>query len=264
MRNHNGRMIAAISLPLPRPIVLPLIHLRALTRVLRLGLHLLWGSATIALVFPFLATSRRRWLKQRWSRQLLQVLGVRLQVVGEPPQGLVVANHVSFLDIYAINAVAPAAFVSKDEVLSWPLIGWLSRHTETIFLERGSRTAAQRTREHLVDHLGRGELIALFPEGTTSDGSQVLPFHSALFQSAIDAQVAVTPVSLRYLDARGQPSPAPAYIDDITMGQCLWAIVCSSGLQVEVRVLTAQASGGTDRRHLAAHCHHEIGAALRH
>ncbi len=257
-------MIVATAHAMPHPIVLPFRRLRAVARLLRLGLHLLWGSATVALLFPFLGLPQRRWLKQRWWKQLLQTLGVRLQLSGAPPQGLLVANHVSFLDIYAINAVAPAAFVSKDDVLGWPLIGWLSRHTETIFLERGSRSAAQRTRQHLVQHLERGALVALFPEGTTSDGSSVLPFHAALFQSAIDAGTAVSPMSLRYLDADGQPSLAPAYIGDISLGQCLWSIACSSGLTAQVRALPQQSSAGVDRRHLSAHVHHAIAQALHH
>jgi len=268
LRNHNAQMNAVLPHPvlltLARPIVLPFVHGRALLRLIRLFLHLAWGSATIALVFPFIGIARRRWLKQRWSRQLLEVLGVRLQIEGGIAEGLLVANHVSFLDIYAINAVAPAAFVSKDEVLGWPVIGWLSRHTETIFLERGSRTAAQRTKEHLVAHLSRGDKVALFPEGTTSDGSTVLPFHGALFQAAIDAQVPVTPIGLRYLDAKGQPSPAPAYIGDISLGQCLWAIACSSGLVVNISVLPAQATSQVDRRHLSAHTHHAISQILHH
>lgn len=257
-------MIAAHTLPLPAPVVLSFVRLRAVARFARLILHLLWGSAIIALVFPFLSLPQRRWHKQRWSRQLLQVLGVALQAEGKVPEGLVVANHVSFLDIYAINAVAPAAFVSKDELRGWPVIGWLSRNTETIFLERGSRTAAQRTRERLAEHLHQGHLIALFPEGTTSDGKDVLPFHAALFQSAIDAQRPVTPIALRYNDAQGHHSQAVAYIGDISLGQCLWSIACSSGITVRVRVLPTMATDGIDRRHLSAHAHHAISQALHH
>ena len=257
-------MIAADSLPLPRPVSSPFVQLRALLRLVRLGLHLLWGCTTVVTVFPFIGLDKRRWLKQRWSRQLLQVLGVALHIRGEAPRGLVVANHISFLDIFAINAAAPAAFVSKDDVLNWPVIGWLSRHTETLFMARGSRNAAQRTREALVQHLGDGHLAALFPEGTTSAGTEVLPFHGALFQSAIDAGVPVSPVALRYRDERDNPSLAPAYIDDVSLGQCLWSIASSTGLVVEVRMLPSHDSRETDRRHLSAHCHHAISVALRH
>lgn len=255
-------MNAALSIPFLRPIAIPFIHLRAVTRLARLGLHLAWGSATIAALFPFIGLGLRRRLKQRWSKQLLQILGVRLTTQGGEPMGLVVSNHVSFLDIYAINAVAAAAFVSKDEVLDWPVIGWLSRHTETIFLARGSRSAAQRTREHLVDKLKDGTLVALFPEGTTTDGTHLLPFHAALLQSAIDAEAPVTPIALRYLDRRGNPTQAAAYAGETTMAQCLWSIACCDGLRVSVEVLPPLETRAIDRRHLSAHAHHQIGKAL--
>lgn len=255
-------MNAALAIPFLRPIVLPLIHLRALTRLARLMLHIAWGSATIVALFPFIGVALRRRLKQRWSRQLLQILGVTLRAKGGVPAGLIVANHVSFLDIYAINAVAPAAFVSKDEVLSWPVIGWLSRHSETIFLERGSRSAAQRTREHLAEKLKEGTLVSLFPEGTTSDGTQVLPFHAALLQSAIDVAAPVTPVALRYLDRHGKPTQAAAYAGETTMAECLWSIACSDGLIASVEVLPLMTTADSDRRHLSAHAHHQISKTL--
>lgn len=255
-------MNAALAIPYLRPIVLPLIRLRAITRLARLMLHLAWGSATIAALFPFIGINLRRRLKQRWSKQLLQILGVALRAKGGAPAGLIVANHVSFLDIYAINAVAPASFVSKDEVLNWPVIGWLSRHSETIFLERGSRSAAQRTREHLADKLKEGTLVSLFPEGTTSDGNQVLPFHAALLQSAIDVEAPVTPVALRYLDRYGNSTQAAAYAGETTMAECLWSIACSDGLVASVEVLPRMETASVDRRHLSAHAHHQISKTL--
>jgi 1-acyl-sn-glycerol-3-phosphate acyltransferase len=122
------------------------------------GLHLCWGAATVAVAYPWIEPRLRRALKQRWSRQLLEILGIKLCVRGTAvvPAGLLVANHVSWLDIFVINALTPAAFVSKDDVRHWPLIGWLCTHTETIFLERGSRTAAQRTLTTMVDRLHAG------------------------------------------------------------------------------------------------------------
>ncbi|MBI4985954.1 MAG: 1-acyl-sn-glycerol-3-phosphate acyltransferase, partial [Rhodocyclales bacterium] len=114
-------------------------------------MHLLWGAATVALAFPLLPLSARRALKSRWSRQLLAALGVRLARSGTlPGHGLIVANHISWLDIYAIDALVPTAFVSKDDVRTWPLVGWLAANTETLFMERGSRRAAMRAKEGLA------------------------------------------------------------------------------------------------------------------
>ncbi len=244
--------------------------LRALFRLARTTLHLLGGTLTVALVFPFISSSRRLRLKQRWSRQLLEALGVTLKVgAGDTVapatptvQGMIVANHISFLDIFAINALAPAAFVSKDDVRAWPLIGWLCANTDTIFIERGSRRAAQSTRENLVAHLKEGRLVSVFPEGTTSDGHDVLPFHGALFQSAIDAGTTITPVVLRYTNGSGCHSAAADYIGDTSLLECFWSIACASSLVIQLEILAPIASDGRDRRHLAAHVHQVVAQNL--
>lgn len=243
-------------------------HPRTQFRLLRAALHLLQGSATVAFVYPWLNEPHRLALKKRWSRQLLAMLGVRLryqgalQVDATLPCGLIVANHISFLDIFVVNAVAPTAFVSKDDVRSWPLIGWLCRHTDTLFLERGSRSAAQRARENLVNHLRKGKRVALFPEGTTTRGDTVLPFHSALLQSAIDAGSTVTPVVLRYLAVDGSHSVAPAYVDDISLLECLRAIADEKRIYAEVVAHAPLNTTEIDRRQLSAHAHRVIAHSL--
>ena len=236
-------------------------EIRAAFRLSRVGLHLCWGALTVVVVYPWSDTRLKRVLKKRWSRQLLEMLGVRLKLGAgraAPPPGLIVSNHISWLDIFVINALVPAAFVSKAEVRGWPLIGWLCRHTETIFLARGSRAAAQRTRETISEQLRAGAHVAVFPEGTTTGGERVLPFHAALFQSAIDAQAPVIPLAMRYTDRNGNPSRAPVYDGDITLWQCLWAIARTSGLSAELRVLEPLAVAAIDRRILAARCHETI------
>lgn len=261
--------------------------LRATFRLSRTALHLAGGMLTVALIYPCVPQNKRLALKQRWSRQLLNILCVALKVgAGEtprsfesvsgksssgtaseamaaPPAGMLVANHISFLDIFVINAWTPAAFVAKDDVRNWPLIGWLSQRTETIFLERGSRRAAHAARDHLVGQLRAGRLVAIFPEGTTSDGHGVQPFHSALLQSAVDAAAPVIPLVLRYVDAHShQPSHAADYVGEMTLIACLWSIAASGGLIAQLEPLPALASAGVDRRHLAAHAHHAVAHRL--
>lgn len=236
---------------------------RAAFRLSRTALHLLWGVATAATVFPWLPEHVQCWLKARWSRQLLDVLGVRLRSSGKPlPGGLFVANHISWLDIFAINAAAPTTFLSKDDVRRWPVIGWLAARVGTLFLERGSRLAAQRAREHLVEALRGGARVGVFPEGTTTEGDHVLPFHGALFQSAIDGGVPVAPVLVRYIDAEGQPTLAAAYVGETSLWECVTSIVSASGLTVSVDFLPTVDTAGTDRRHLAHHSHQVIAHAL--
>jgi len=217
----------------------------------------------VAVVFPFVPRPARLALKARWSRQLFDALGVRLRRTGVPIDGgLFVANHISWLDIFAINACAPTAFVSKDDVRNWPVIGWLSANTETLFLERGSRSAAVRTKQQLIERLRRRHRVGVFPEGTTGDGSGVLPFHGALFQSAIDAGVRVAPVAIRYTDAQGCRSTAPAYVGETTFWQCFRAIVFASGITAHASFLPTLDAGACDRRHLAHRAHGAIAHAL--
>lgn len=245
---------------------------RAIFRLSRVALHLAGGILTVALIYPYAPQDKRLALKQRWSRQLLNVLGVTLKVgAGDTaseatvtrPVGMLVANHISFLDIFVINAWAPAAFVAKDDVRDWPLVGWLSQRTETIFLERGSRRAAHAARDHLVSQLRAGQLVAVFPEGTTSNGRNVQPFHSALFQSAIDAAAPVIPLALRYFNAQSpHPSHAADYVGEMTLIACLWSIATSEGLTAHLEPLPALAPTSLDRRHLAAHAHHAVAHRL--
>jgi 1-acyl-sn-glycerol-3-phosphate acyltransferase len=227
------------------------------------ALHLLWGVATAATIFSWLPERAQLFLKSRWSRQLLETLGVRIVGAGRRPQsGLLVANHISWLDIFAINAIAPTTFLSKDDVLHWPVIGWLAGRVGTLFMERGSRAAAQRAREHLIAELSAGRLVGVFPEGTTGFGDHVMPFHAALFQSAIDAGAAVAPALIRYTDRQGKPSRAAAYVGETSLWQCVRSIVLASGLTVRIDFLPPVETADTDRRHLAHHCHQIISHAL--
>jgi len=236
-----------------------------LWRYARLGLHLAEGALTVALVFGLSSAARRRTLRRHWSARLLAILGMRLEVRGEPiaAGSMLVANHVSWVDIFVINALAPAAFVSKAEVRHWPLIGWLSAHNDTVFLRRGSRGHAKIVNGEIAGILGAGGHVAVFPEGTTTDGSHVLHFHGALLQPALDAGHPVQPVALAYLGADGRRSSAPAYDGDISLGQCIAAMVGERGLTVRVQVTPPlPAEAATDRRALALLTRERIVAAV--
>lgn len=223
-------------------------------RLARVGLHLGYGLAAAALVYPLIGRPAQLKLKQRWSRQLLGMLGVRLQAEATPlpSPALLVANHISWLDIYVINALAPAAFVCKADVREWPLIGWLCERTETVFMPRGSRCAARQASEAVASRLRQGWRVAVFPEGTTSDGSEILPFHGALLQGAVDAGCRVQPLALRYTDAEGRPSTAAAYCGDTTLLQSLRRLASAPGLHARLDILPPLDGRGAERRALAA------------
>ncbi len=171
-------------------------------RLIRLFLHLLYGCAVAGAVFPFIDGHRQLRIIKRWSRQVLAILRVRVHVQGRPPGGhqptVIVANHVSWLDIWVIHAVSPVRFVAKSDVRRWPLIGWLVARSGTIFIERSKRSDTARTNRTIVDTLARGERVGIFPEGTTTDGTHLRPFHASLFQPALGAGARVATAGIRY------------------------------------------------------------------
>ena len=234
-------------------------------RYARLALHLFWGALTVACAYPFLSDAPKRWLKQRWSRQLLEILGVRFQAnfQGRWRSGLLVANHISWLDIFVLNAARPMAFVAKSEVRGWPLFGWLAAHTETIFLQRERRGHARIVNEQIAGLLASGLDIAIFPEGTTTDGTCLLPFHGALLQPAIDSACPIQPASLAYFDEHGRRCPAPAYAGQTTLAESVSAIIACRSLTVRLRTTPSiMPNASQTRRELACMAHGAIAYSL--
>lgn len=230
-------------------------------RYARLALHLLEGTLTLACIAPLAAPATVLRLRQRWSRRLLAILGIELQVGSRPvaPGSLLVANHISWVDIFVINALAPAAFISKAEVRGWPVIGWLAAKSETVFLRRGSRGHARLVNAEIAALLHAGRNVAVFPEGTTTDGSHVLGFHAALLQPAIAAGHPVQPVALSYHAGDGCPSRAPAYDGDISLGESLAAIIATRRVVARIQpAAPLPAEEASDRRKLAQHARETI------
>lgn len=188
--------------------------------------HVFRGLRTIRRDFAHIDWPQRQAHVQRWSHDLLGILGVQLEVQGpegHSPQGLVVINHVSWLDILVINAALPVRFVSKSDVKHWPVLGGLIVGAGTLLIERASRRDAMRVVHQMAEHLGDGHRVAIFPEGTTHDGSVLLPFHANLIQAAIAAEAPVTPVGLSYWDwSQTRKSDAPVYIGDMTLVASMW------------------------------------------
>lgn len=214
--------------------------------------HAMAGWLTIRLVFPRLSQDERNARVQVWARQMLAVLRIDLQLHGTPPPGgpvLLVANHISWLDILVMHAARHCRFVSKSELKSWPLIGTLATGAGTLYIERESRRDAMRVVHHMAASLKAGEILAVFPEGTTSDGVSLLPFHANLIQAAISADAPVQPVALSFMDARtGQTSLAPCYIGDDTLIGSIWRTLTTPGIVAVVRYGEPQHAQGRDRR----------------
>lgn len=248
-------------------------------------MRVLWRSAAlIALLaagllilftfYRFLSKGRQAKTKQAWSYLLVRACGLRIRAHSDPyvhldRPALIVLNHVSWLDIFIVNAVLPATFVAKSEIRSWPVVGWLVSGTGTIFVERGSRHAVRHTNREILHRFAQGEHVAFFPEGTTTDGATLLPFHASLFAVAlpdgdhIKQGVVIMPAALCYKQ-HGEFSSIPAYIGDQTLVNSVIRILASKGLEVTLHWLDPlpSAEHGMTRHQLALQAEDKIRKAL--
>lgn len=211
-------------------------------------------SLTLALLpFQMIAISighdLMRHLPRRWHRIMAHVMGFRIKVTGQLCNKrplMLVANHISWKDIIVLGAVADVVFVAKSEVRSWPVLGWLARLQRSVFVERESRRSTGDQISEMAKRLKDGEVVVLFPEGTTSDGNYTLPFKTSLFGAATSAipevpgrQVHVQPVAIAYVGQYGLPMgryhrPIAAWPGDVALGPHLWRVLREGALDVEV------------------------------
>ncbi|MCR4298559.1 MAG: 1-acyl-sn-glycerol-3-phosphate acyltransferase [Gallionella sp.] len=241
--------------------------LTSLFRGGRLALHLFY-AALLAIFYPYLNQTKRRRILKTWSRQLLDILNIGIRTEGQwtvRGEGgyLVVANHVSWLDIFVLNAIYPSRFIAKAEVRNWPFIGWLCKRGNTIFIERAMRRNAASINQRVSFLLKQGVCIGLFPEGTTTDGKQVGHFHSALIQPAIDAGAMLCPIALRYQDKNGKQDNAAAFTGDMTLFRSIWRILRSPRFDALLAFTPALATAGENRRVLARAAQQAVSQGLQ-
>jgi 1-acyl-sn-glycerol-3-phosphate acyltransferase len=240
-----------------------------LIRILAIATHLALGLLEVAITFPRRARPSRVSRINQWSKRLLAIIGIQIRVSGTPPSALyppnslVVANHISWIDIFVMDTVVVSRFVAKSEVRQWPLIGWLCAHTGTLFVERDKRRDAARVNREIAEALASGDCVGIYPEGSTTDGCDVKPFNPSLLQPAIDAKAKVIPVALRYLLSDGRPAITAAYIGDMTLWDSIWQLVSARHMVVELVFFPALASQNYDRRSLALHLQNTIGSVVR-
>jgi 1-acyl-sn-glycerol-3-phosphate acyltransferase len=226
--------------------------LRALWKLLRGLWHVFMGIWTVYARFPRWSQEQREMRVQAWALQFLALWDIHLKVLGQPvPNGpaLIVSNHISWLDISIIHAARHCRFVSKSDIRDWPLVGALATGAGTLYIERTSRKDALRMVQDMAQAMQDGDVVAVFPEGTTSDGRDLLPFHANLIQSAIQAQAPVQPLSLQFVDAKsGEPSFAPCYIGDDTLLGSMWRTLSAPRILAVVHFGELQHAEGRDRR----------------
>ena len=233
-----------------------------IARLVRLGGHIVSGVFTVWMRFGRMSRAERNRAVERWAGKLLHLAGIELQVLGEMPSSgplLLVANHLSWLDIPAIHASQHCRFVSKSDVRQWPVIGRLASAAGTLFIERGSRRDAMRTVTRMEEAIRNGDRVAIFPEGTTGDGSVLLPFHANLLQAAIAADAPVQPLGLCFYDKRtGRSSKAPNYVGDDSLLGSIWRTVTAPRLIVQLHYGAPQMAQGRQRRQWSDDLHAEV------
>ncbi len=239
-------------------------------RLTRMLLHVLHGALILAVRYPRLTNPERAVITRAWARKMLDIFGVRLAIRGDnpgfyPANTLLVANHVSWLDIIALSGGTVSRFVAKREIRTWPAIGWMAANGGTLFIDRSNRRDASRVNGQLAEALEQGGCMSVFPEGTTSDGFGLLPFKSSLFESAVIAGSQVQPVAIRYLDETGALTDKVAFIGEATIAQTLGRLLATRRLTIELvygQRLQAGAPGLATRFELSAAAREEILAAL--
>ncbi|MEO8060345.1 MAG: lysophospholipid acyltransferase family protein [Burkholderiales bacterium] len=240
-------------------------RVRAAGRLLRCVLHGVHGVLIVLLRFGALPTAERQLRVQWWAMKTLRLMGITLRVEGAPVVGavLLVANHISWLDIMALHAVCPhARFVSKADVKSWPLMRHLVDAAGTLYLERERKRDALRVVHAMAEALKAGDTVAIFPEGTTSDGQVLLPFHANLLQAAISTETPVQPVAIRFSDSTHAISRAVEFVGATTLAQSLWMVASGDQLIVRVDFLPPRATAQAERRALAEQLRGDIADAL--
>jgi 1-acyl-sn-glycerol-3-phosphate acyltransferase len=232
-------------------------------------LHVSRGVITLLVLFPFLSTNSKNHHIQSWSKRLLEIFGIELQVnqANLLPQSsyLLASNHVSWLDIHAINAFKPVRFVAKSEVASWPIFGWMAKQLGTVFIRRDSSRNARQVVDDMAVIL-KTQSICIFPEGTSTIGKSVQTFKPNLFEAAAISEVPVCALALAYFDrSTGKHSEVPAFIGDMGLIGSMAGILKNRRLRVELTVFApAKATPGLpiDRKALALQSQEHIAQYL--
>ncbi|MCB5191250.1 1-acyl-sn-glycerol-3-phosphate acyltransferase [Methylobacillus arboreus] len=238
-----------------------------LFRLTRLGLHTLYGAAVAATILPSVNTLQRERIIRRWSRQFLNILNIRVLAKGHTPDEdvrgtMFVANHISWLDIHALNSIRTVRFIAKSDIRAWPVIGWLVAQANTLFIERDKRQDASRMVETAAESILAGDCLCYFPEGTTTDGTELRPFKGSLMQAVIDTNTEIRPFSIRYPNTKGSANIAMAYHGETTLWQSLRRVLAQQNPVVELDFAAPIASAGHERRGLCLMARQSIAARL--
>lgn len=238
--------------------------MRKMIKITRLVAHIFNG-----LVQTFVYVGVYRWpanhpryqqAKQEWLSRVCRILGLEVHVHGEAPQQTVLyaANHISWLDIPLVASLGNPHFLSKQAVRHWPVIGWLAEKSGTLFIKRGENGSASSAGMQIANCLSAAESVLIFPEGTTTIGTDVRRFHGRLFAAAIETGTPVQPVAIRYLDEQGNHDQMVPFVDHEVIARNLWKLLGRKKINAEVYFLDLIDIHGQQRNAIARECESRI------
>jgi 1-acyl-sn-glycerol-3-phosphate acyltransferase len=241
-------------------------------RVGRFGLNLLAGGTFIKAChsMPRISKIDSRHLNdyalfRLWVEDLVRSTNVIMSVHGEPPleHGLFVSNHISWLDTIMLNNVKPLSFIARHDLIGWPFIGTFTQRMHSVFVDRTNKFQAYRSIPRIEERLLEGRSVVVFPESTTSDGRDVLPFYPMFYEAAVRTKLPVQPVAILYFDERGNRITEPAFIDDDSFIDTLMRLYAVNKVHAELHFLEALDSTKMGRKELCARSAEQIAARVR-
>ena len=236
-------------------------------RIMRIVLHTLYGAFISIFILPRVSNRRRDIIIGRWSKSLLEVMNIKVMAFGHIPNfGLTgtmfVANHISWVDIHALNSIRTVRFIAKSEVRDWPVFGWLAIKANTLFINRTKKQDTGRIVEIATESLQAGDCLCYFPEGTTTDGTELKVFKGSIMQAALNVGKPVWPFTVRYPNRDGSLNTNMAYFGDMTLMESMWLILSEKSPVVELEFLAPISTKGHDRRSLTLAARHAISDRL--
>lgn len=240
--------------------------LRITLRLLFLSFVVLFGviMATLFLRKTMSPAGIAARITRFWHQMVCRAFNIDITVYGHKPDQpmLLVSNHISWFDITALGSVISARYLSKYEVVGWPVIGWLAQKAGTLFIKRGASKAAIHSMEKMSSAIKQGDNVVLFPEGKTTDGHSVKKFHARLFQSAIDSKSMIQPIVVRYPHEEGVHPKVP-FINDITLYQSAIGMLGEPHIKVDIHFLTPITTENKSRDQLAKECENLISDQIK-
>jgi 1-acyl-sn-glycerol-3-phosphate acyltransferase len=236
-------------------------------RISRILIHTATGLSIATFVLPVINKNNKLSLIKWWCGGLMRAFNIKIVTYGELPtkgiQGaMFVANHISWSDIHALNSLIPLRFIAKSDIKSWPVFGYLVAKTNTLFIDRGKRQEAGRIVEVTAESLIAGDNLCFFPEGTTTEGSQILPFKSSVLQAAINANTVVWPIAIRYTNIDGSINAEMAYAGETTLVKSMQNVLKQKNPTIELHFLEPIDTNGQNRRDLTKTAYDAIVAKL--